>query len=207
MTARPAAPEDVVERPLRLRGNRLARALLRLLGWQLDFDGLPARQGVIVVYPHTSNWDFPLGMLAKWGMGLQVQFWGKASLFKLPLFGNWLRWVGGIGIDRQAPGGIVAATVQRMQQARRDDDVFWLTLAPEGTRAAGAGWRSGFYRVATESEVPVALAYLDFGRKRVGIRAAVRLCGRPDDDMAAIARHYDGVRGYRHQDASPIRLA
>lgn len=206
MTGRPAAPEHVLERAVQLRGSRLARALLRLLGWQLDFDGLPAQQGVIVVYPHTSNWDFPLGMLAKWGMGLQVQFWGKASLFKLPLFGAWLRWVGGIGIDRQAPGGIVAATVARMRQAKASGEPCWLVLAPEGTRAAGEGWRSGFYRVALESEVPVAMAYLDFGRRRVGIRGALRLCGRPDDDMAAIAQHYDGVRGYRQADASPIRL-
>ncbi|MCE2878816.1 MAG: hypothetical protein LW719_05210 [Comamonadaceae bacterium] len=65
---------------VQFHGSALARGLLRLLGWQVHFNGLPALQGVIVVYPHTSNWDFPVGLLAKWAMGLEVKFLGKHTL-------------------------------------------------------------------------------------------------------------------------------
>jgi len=60
------SPLELAERPVQLRGSRLALTALRLAGWRLDFDGLPARQGVLIVYPHTSNWDFIVGILAKW---------------------------------------------------------------------------------------------------------------------------------------------
>ena len=69
---------------MRLRGSAPARALLRLGGWRVAFDGLPARQGVVIVYPHTSNWDFVVGLLAKWSIGIPVSFWAKASLFRVP---------------------------------------------------------------------------------------------------------------------------
>lgn len=200
------APVALVERPVQLRGSALARALLRAFGWRLDWDGLPARQGVIAVYPHTSNWDFPLGLLAKWAIGLPVVFWGKHTLFAWPLLGRWMRWLGGVPVDRAHPGEIVAAMVQRMRAARERDEFLWLALAPEGTRRAAPGWRSGFYRVAVDAGVPLALAHLDFGRKAVGVRSVLRLGGNADADMAEIARRYAGVRGLRPALAAPIRL-
>ncbi len=199
-------PQELVARPVQLRGSRLARALLRLAGWRLQFDGLPARQGVIVVYPHTSNWDFVVGVLAKWGIGIPVVFWGKDSLFRVPLLGRWLRAIGGVPVDRRAPGGIVGDMVRRMRAARERDEFLWLALAPEGTRAHTGAWRSGFYRVAVDAGVPLALAHLDFLRRSVGVRACLRLTGDPVADMAAIAHSYDGVQGYRPALASPIRL-
>jgi 1-acyl-sn-glycerol-3-phosphate acyltransferase len=191
---------------VQLRGSRLARLALRALGWQLLWDGLPARQGVLVVYPHTSNWDFPVGLLAKWALGIQATFWGKHSLFRLPVFGHWMRWLGGVPVDRRAPGGIVGDMVARMREARAADRMLWLALAPEGTRARGAGWRSGFYRVAVQADAPVALVHLDFGRRRIGVAACLQLGGDEAADMAEIARRYEGVRGYRPELAAPIQL-
>ena len=189
-----------------LRGSRTARALLRLLGWRLDFAGLPARQGVIVAYPHTSNWDFVLGMLAKWAIGVPLTFWGKHSLFRVPLFGAWLRWLGGVPVNRAAPGGIVGDMTRRMREAVADDRTLWLALAPEGSRKLGHGWRSGFYRVAVGADVPLGLAYLDFAHRRVGVTTFLRLSGDEGVDMAAIAGHYAGVGGCRPAQANPIRL-
>ena len=200
-------PVELTARPVQLQGSRLARLVLRLLGWQLLWDGLPARQGVIVVYPHTSNWDFPVGLLAKWALGLQVTFWGKDTLFKPPLFGRWMRWLGGVPVDRANARGIVPDMVARMRAAREKGDFLWLVLAPEGTRSAGPGWRSGFYRVAVESGVPLALVHMDFGRKRVGFHSALQLGGQPEADMAEISRRYAGVRGCRPERAAPITLA
>jgi 1-acyl-sn-glycerol-3-phosphate acyltransferase len=201
-----SGPVLLTARPVRLRGSRMARAMLKAAGWRLDFSGLPARQGVLIVYPHTSNWDFPLGLLAKWGAGIPVTFWGKDSVFKLPLFGAWMRWLGGVPVDRSAPHGIVGDMVQRMERARELGEFFWLALMPEGTRNRAAGWRSGFHRVATQARVPLALVCFDYGARRVGVGTFLQLCGDAEPDMAEIARRLAGCRGYRPDLASPIRL-
>lgn len=200
------APQPIAERPVQLRGSRLARALLRALGWRLQFDGLPARQGVAVVYPHTSNWDFVVGVLAKWAIGVPVVFWAKDTLFRVPLLGHWLHWLGGVPVDRRTPAGAVGDMVRRMREARERDAFLWLALAPEGTRSRAAGWRSGFYRVAVGAGVPLLLAQLDFARRSVGVRECLRLSGDDAADMAAIARAYADVRGRRPALASPVRL-
>jgi len=115
----------------------MARRLLRLASWRVAFGGLPARQGVVIVYPHTSNWDFIIGIVAKWSIGIPVAFWGKASLFRVPLFGRWLRWLGGVPVERSSSQGAVAAMAKRLVRARASDRFMWLALAPEGTRRRG----------------------------------------------------------------------
>jgi len=199
-------PQELRERPVQFKGSRLALWCLQRAGWQLDFDGLPARQGVIAVYPHTSNWDFIVGIFAKWAMGMSATIWGKDSLFRIPLFGPWLRWMGGVPVNRSAPGGIVADMARQLRQARERDEFMWLVVAPEGTRAHGPGWRSGFYRVAVSAQVPLALAHLDFGRRRVGVHSCLQLSGDPDLDFAEIEKRLGSVRGCRPEQAAPIKL-
>lgn len=180
--------------------------MLRMGGWEIAFDGLPTRQGVLIGYPHTSNWDFVLGMLTKWALGLQVSFWGKDSLFKIPLFGTWLRWMGGVPVDRSNSRGIVGGMVEHFRQAKAQDDFFWLALSPEGTRKYQDQWRTGFYQLVTRAEVPVGLVFFDYGRKRVGVTQFFRLCGDPQADLAAIATAYAGVTGKRAVQAAPIKI-
>jgi 1-acyl-sn-glycerol-3-phosphate acyltransferase len=204
-TSAATAPLELLQRPVQLQGSRLARALLRLAGWRLVFDGLPARQGVIVAYPHTSNWDFIVGILAKWAVGIPVTFWGKASLFRVPLFGRWLRWLGGLPVQRDAPQGAVGQAVQAMLAAREHGHFCWLALAPEGTRRRTEGWRSGFYRVATQAGVPVALVVLDYGRRRVGFDSFWQLSGQPAADFATFAQRVGTVQGCRPALAAPVR--
>ncbi len=194
-------PTLLAERPVQLRGSRVARALLGLAGWRVEFNGLAARQGVLVVYPHTSNWDFPVGVLAKWAIGVPVTIWGKDTLF-----GAWLRWLGGVPVNRHSPRGIVGDMVQRVGQARDHDEFMWLALAPEGTRALSHGWRSGFYQVALGAGVPLGLAALDFKRRRVVFNTFLRLSGNATADMAEIARRLGGMQGCRPAWAAPIRL-
>lgn len=200
------APQRLDERPVQLPGSRLARWLLRRAGWQFLFDGLPAAQGLIVVYPHTSNWDFVYGILAKWGMGIPANFWAKDSLFRVPVFGAWLRSLGGLPIVRGSRSGVVANTVAELARARDEGRFMWVALAPEGTRGRGPGWKSGFYRVALQAGVPVALAVIDYGRRRVGIDSCWRLSGHPEADFAAFAAQLEGCRGCRPELAAPIRL-
>jgi 1-acyl-sn-glycerol-3-phosphate acyltransferase len=200
------APSLLAERPVSLQGSAWATALLAAFGWRVKFDGLPSRQGVLIVYPHTSNWDFVVGLLAKWSIGIPVSFWGKDSLFALPLFGRWMRWVGGVPVDRGSPRGVVGEMVERLRAAKGRDEFFWLALAPEGTRSYSDHWRSGFYRVALDAAVPLGLAYLDFEDKVVGVEAFIRLSGDADADMAAIAQHLGQRRGCKPHLAAPVRL-
>jgi 1-acyl-sn-glycerol-3-phosphate acyltransferase len=196
----------LTERSVTLSGSALATALLRAAGWRVAFDGLPSRQGVVIVYPHTSNWDFVVGLLAKWSIGWPLSFWGKDSLFRVPLFGRWMRWVGGVPVDRRHPRGVVAQMVERMQAAKAADEFLWLAIAPEGTRSHAEHWRSGFYQVALGAGVPLGLAYLDFAEKVVGVDAFIRLSGDEAADMAAIAARLGHRRGCRPELAAPIRL-
>lgn len=198
--------EVLSARSVQLQGSALARGILRLAGWQVVFDGLPARQGVLAIYPHTSNWDFIIGVLAKWAIGIPLAFWGKHTLFKLPLFGRWLRWIGGVPVDRCSAQGAVADMVARMRQARRSDRFLWLALSPEGTRSYRDSWRSGFYQVAMQAEVPLALAFFDYPERRVGVDSFIRLCGDAERDMAHIESRLGHRRGRRPQLAAPVRL-
>ena len=191
---------------MQLHGSSVARALLRLAGWRLRFDGLPGRQGVLIVYPHTSNWDFPLGLLVKWAVGIQITFWGKASLFKVPLFGAWLRWLGGVPVDRQASNGIVGQMVNELAAARVQNRFLWLALAPEGTRRHASGWRSGFYHVALQAQVPVGLVFLDYGQRQAGVQRFMMLGGNIRADLKVIEAELGHRRGKRPALAAPIRF-
>jgi 1-acyl-sn-glycerol-3-phosphate acyltransferase len=176
------------------------------MGWKVHYSGLPARQGVIIVAPHTSNWDFVVGVLVKWAMGIPANFWAKNSLFRWPILGPWLRWLGGVPIDRQASTGMVGSAVQAMRQARETEQVLWIVVTPEGTRSRTEGWRSGFYHLAHGADVPLGLAVLDFGRKEVRLETFIRLSGDAEADMGRIAQTYAQVQGAHPESFGPVRL-
>lgn len=192
--------------PVQLRGSKVAAFLLRCAGWRIFFEGLPSRQGVLVVYPHTSNWDFIVLMLAKWSVGLQASFWAKDTLFRIPLFGRWLRWIGGEPVLRHAPGGVVKQAVEVIQRKTEHEQYFWLGLSPEGTRKPTPGWRSGFYQTAVSAGVPLGVFRLDFARKEIDARSFVKLCGDLEVDFGRIRRIMAGVQGFLPGNAAPIQL-
>ena len=192
------------QHPVTFQGSRLARWMLKLLGWRVDFQGFPTRQGVAIVYPHTSNWDFPIGMLAKWAMGVPANFWGKASLFSFPLVGAWMRWVGGIPIDRSSSKGVVGQMVHVFEEHKRDDRLLWLGLAPEGTRKRTPGWRSGFYQVALGAGVPLGIVRLDWGRRELRFVDFFTLSGNEAADYARLQTLFADVRGYHAEQGCPI---
>ena len=200
---------EPVALPVQLRAHRLAHAALRLAGWRVRFNGLPAKQGVIIVYPHTSNWDFIVGIVAKWAVGIRVTFWGKDSLFEVPLFGRWLRWLrwlGGVAVDRASPTGIVGQMVSEIAAARAQGRFLWLALSPEGTRGYREVWRSGFYHLALQAQVPVGLASLDYARREVALEHFVMLTGDVKADLAEVQSRLPTPVGKRPALAAPIRF-
>jgi 1-acyl-sn-glycerol-3-phosphate acyltransferase len=191
---------------VQLQGSRLARWVLGLFGWTVRFDGLPALQGVMVVYPHTSNWDFIIAMLAKWAVGLQLKFWAKDTLFQVPLLGRWMHWVGGVPVQRNAPQGVVTQVLGSIAQAQTAQGMFWLGLSPEGTRQRTMGWRSGFYQVALRGQLPLGVVRLDYQQRVVDATAFIDLSGDAEADLARIAEILDGTVGRNPALASPIQL-
>ena len=190
-----SAVVELHDRSIRLHGSALATRLLALFGWHVKFQGLPSRQGVAIVYPHTSNWDFVIGLLAKWSIGFPLSFWGKDSLFRIPLFGRWMRWVGGVPVDRRNPRGVVGQMIDRMSAAKAADEFFWLALSPEGTRSYIDHWRSGFYHIAVIAKAPILPVAFDFGRRAIRLFPPLEPGGDYASDLPKLQALYEGVRG------------
>jgi 1-acyl-sn-glycerol-3-phosphate acyltransferase len=194
---------EVKPRELRLGfGARLAHAVLALAGWRTVFVPPPAPKTVVVVYPHTSNWDFVIGFLARAVVGLRCHFVAKDSLFR-GVVGAWLRRVGGIPVNRRAPTGFVQQVGLHFKQRAE----FHLVFTPEGTRARTEHWKSGFYRVARAAKVPVGLAFIDYGRREVGVGEWIALSGDETRDLERMQAFYAGKVGKHPAQQSPIRFA
>ena len=191
--------------PVQCKPNRVAAWLVRYMGWQIEFNGLPSPQGVLIGYPHTSNWDFVTMMPVKWALGLPVQFFAKESLFRIPLFGRWIRFIGAVPIDRSSPKGVVGEMVDALKKHKQDGSLLWIALSPEGTRKLTDGWRSGFYQLALGADVPLLMLHIDYGKKLAKVTDFMRLTGDVQADYAHIAKVYEGVQGFHVNQAAPIR--
>jgi len=163
--------------------------------------GLPGPKGIVVLYPHTSNWDFIVGVLYKSAFGLKVQWVGKDSLFRWPLRSLFAR-LGGIPVNRRERSGVVATLLAQFAQR----DWMWLVVAPEGTRARTDHWKSGFYQLAVATGLPVALGFMDYATRTVGIDTYLTMSGDAAQDLARIRAFYAGKRGRRPQNEGVIDL-
>ena len=180
-------------------GNKLLQHVGRLgmwaVGWRLAGQFPDRAKFVIVVAPHTSNWDFPILLLAKWALMLDPGWMGKDAIFRGPL-GVFMRSVGGIPVARGTTHNVVDRLVQEFQNRPR----MVLALAPEGTRKHVAEWKSGFWHIARGAGVPVVCVALDYGRRT--IRLGPEFETSDENSTAGIARiraAYAGVIG-RHPD-------
>jgi 1-acyl-sn-glycerol-3-phosphate acyltransferase len=183
-------------------GQRTALRLLHLFGWRVRFKPLPGPHGVAVVYPHTSNWDFIVGVFAKWAIGLQFRWIGKDTLFK-GLHGIAMRHWGGMPVERRFSTG----ATQRLADTMNAADWCWIAITPEGTRSYRPHWKSGFYHLAITAKVPLLIVYMDFPNKVVSVVDTIDLTGDPQRDMAAIAEAYKGHHGKHPELEAPIVLA
>lgn len=180
-----------------------ARRLLALFGWRVRFDGIPGPKGVAIVYPHTSNWDFIIGLLAKWTIDLPIRWIGKETLFRGvtgATLGRLMRMWGGRPVDRTNQSGAVEQLAQLMQS----EPWFWLGLSPEGTRRHTDYIRSGFYHLALKLDLPVALAYIDYRTREIGVTEFVHMSGDQARDLELLRRFYADKVGRFPAKASTI---
>lgn len=198
----PALPPRLPRRRYTM-GRPLARLLMWALGWRLDGGFPDAPRQVLVGWPHTSNWDGVIGLAGAALCGIDARFYAKASLFRFPPLGWLLREFGGIPVERDRPGGLVGATVERFAHAEASGEPFLLALAPEGTRGRRESWKLGFHRIATRADVPVSVLGFDYPRKRLVVLGGLRLTGDLTADLAAIERRLADVTGKHPALATP----
>lgn len=164
--------------------QRFARYLLSLFGWKVETDAPDIAKYVLVVYPHTSNWDFPIGYLGKMSLALKLRWVGKHTLFHWP-YGWLMRALGGISVDRRSRNNVS----QQLAEVYCDHDEMIIAITPEGTRSYVPHWKSGFYYIAQAANVPIALAYIDYRRKRMGI-------GEPFMPSGDIEADFERIRAF-----------
>jgi 1-acyl-sn-glycerol-3-phosphate acyltransferase len=174
--------------------RRVSRFFLWVKGWKIEGQLPPsATKSVFIAAPHTSNWDLPYTLMAGFMLNLNLYWMGKASLFKWP-FGPVMRWLGGIAVNREKSNNLVAASAQALVEA---DGPVQLVVPPEGTRGKTRHWKTGFYYIAQQAQVPIVLAYMDYERKAAGLGPLFTPSGDIERDMVEIKRFYAGVKG-RH---------
>lgn len=171
------------------RGGRLAPAigkfLLGFFGWRLTGQLPNIRKVMVAVAPHTSNWDFVLGVLVMWAMDLRLNFFGKHTLFK-GVFGKWMRSIGGIPVDRGSAHGLVGEAVS----AFKERETLWFAIAPEGTRKKVEHFKSGFMHIATQANVPVLLVSFDLVDRIVHFGEVLQPSGDVAADVARIEAYF-----------------
>ena len=156
---------------------------------------------VLVAAPHTSNWDFPLMLAMAWRAGLSPKWLGKKELFSGPM-GPVMRALGGVSVDRKAPGELVAT----LAESARSSSSLALVVPAEGTRSKGEYWKSGFLRIATEGEIPIVLSYLDGPTRTGGFGTTIRPSGDVSADMDIVRAFYADKGGVKPANRTEPRL-
>jgi len=183
------------------RGNRAARSFgrmaLAVLGWRIEGEIPNVPKLVIAVAPHTSNWDFVVGIAAMFALDLRLSFLGKHTLFRGP-FAPFFRGLGGIPVDRAGPHGVVPEAVRAFAAA----DGRILAIAPQGTRHGDGRFRSGFLHIARGAVVPILLAALDYEERCVQLGPVLEPGEDAEADLARVEARFAGVRGKRARKAA-----
>jgi len=167
MRAFPSLPPLAPRRGYGLLGA-LGRGWLRLVGWRIDGEIPDVARCVAAVAPHSSNWDFVHAVAVVFALGLRISFIGKHTLFRGSL-GGFMRWLGGVPVDRSRDNGLVEDMVDAFAAADR----LWLGIAPEGTRTRVEGFKSGFYRIALAAGVPIVPVALNYRERALILLPAV----------------------------------
>ncbi len=165
--------------------------ILTVLGWRIE-GHYPSEipKMVVAVIPHTSNWDFPLGLLVRSNLRADIKFMAKNSLFRFP-YGGLFRWLGGYPVDRSKSHNYVDAVVDTLDQV----DQFSLCIAPEGTRKKVERLKTGFYHIAKKAQIPIILCRFDYGRKVVSFSEPFYPTDDADKDLSFIIDHFKGIKG------------
>lgn len=179
----------------------LAHAFWAVSPWKLVSAPAPRQPAVILGAPHTSNWDFVFMLAISWRLRLPLRWLGKHTLFT-SWRGPIMRALGGIPVDRSDPSKVVDEVVARVHAG----EVFGLVVTPDGTRGAHTHWKSGFYRIARTTGLPVVLGYVDKTTMSTGLGPTLEMTGDVAADMDRIRDYYADKTGYHPSQRAEPRL-
>lgn len=160
--------------------------ILFVSGWKADYPSkFMVDKCIMLAVPHTSNWDLMYALAVYWKKGVNAKFLIKNSYTK-GLFGSFFKWLGAIGVDRNKHNNLVNYSAQLLNSSKK----LVLLIPPEGTRKRVEKWKTGFYNIASQANVPVALGFLDYKNKIAGVGGIYHLTGDFNVDMANIQTFY-----------------
>jgi 1-acyl-sn-glycerol-3-phosphate acyltransferase len=180
----------------------IARIFWTFSRWKLVTEPAPSRPTLLIGAPHTSNWDFVLMLAIAWKLGVDFRWLGKKSLFA-GWRGPIMRALGGIPVDRADASRVVDEIVARI----RAGEVFSLVVTPDGTRGGNTRWKSGFYRIARDTDMPVTLGYVDRTTMTTGLGPTLSLTGDIPADMDRIRAFYADKAGFHPERRVEPRLS
>lgn len=170
-----------------LRG--LSVVFLKIVGWRCEGRPPDLEKYVMIGAPHTSNWDFLIGLTILFSLRLRFYWLGKHTIFRQP-FRTLSLLLGGIPVNRSQSENVVEQTIRIF----KENDRMVLVLSPEGTRKRIAHWKTGFYFIAHGAGVPIVPAYVDYQRRAAGFGPMFYPTGDIEADMKTISAFYD-VKG------------
>ena len=167
----------------------LGRTLLSIWGWKV-LGSIKEEYGdknlVIVVAPHTSNWDGILGMAALAGLDARIAFFGKHTVFRYFGLGAFLRYMGGIPVNRSNPDGIMEDAIQKIKNV----EFSLIAMAPEGTRSKVLEWKTGFLRISEAIDAKIIPVSLDFSKKEILLGNIFNLSGNNNEDLKNLKKYF-----------------
>ncbi len=171
----------------------ISKFILKLLGWKVVGEyPYYLKKCVVIVAPHTSNWDFIIGVLIRSSLKVRANYLGKKELFKPP-FGFLFRWLGGYPVDRSNNKNMVDEVVKIFNSK----DEFSIALSPEGTRKKVDKLRTGFYHIAKKAQVPIVMAALDFKNKQAIFTEPFFASDDQEADFERILQFFRPIQGMR----------
>ena len=182
--------------PEHLRANRSAfsqwfgRTILKLFGWHVEGQIPNLKRILIIGAPHTSNWDFVYAMATILGLNLRLRWLGKHSIFK-PGVRWFMKWLGGIPINRSKPQDIVKNIAKLVEREKG----IVIGLAPEGTRNKVEKWKNGFLLMAEATDCTIFMIGMDYLGKRVVLGDSFKPTGNHEADLASIMDYYQRFNG------------
>lgn len=187
--------------PMNTFGQRVAQLIFNMIGWQFVADVPPTPKYLLIGAHHTSNWDFPIGMLIMARLGERLHWIGKDSLFHgIP--GVVMKWMGGIPVERGARKNFVNQIVNIYNHSKR----MVIAMAPEGTRTATDHWKTGFYHIARGAKIPIAMGFADYAKKICGVGGWFIPSHDIRADFEILRKFYSNVTGKYPHKQSQVRL-
>ncbi len=173
-----------------------------ILGWKIKGNIPTLKKLIFIIYPHTSNYDFFIGLGLRKKIGLKhIKFLGKSELFN-PVTGWIFKKLGGIPVNRHSSSNMIDQVVEMLHNY----DEIQITISPEGTRKYTNFWRTGFYYIAQKSELPLVLVGFDYSTRTVIFDEPYYVTDDKEKDLNYFRSFYTNINGFTPENQSEIQF-